>query len=425
MNEYDSELVRSILLNAEYTFVENEDAADIILLNTCSVRDSAVRKIHGKIHTIKHTRKESSRGVIIGILGCIPTNMGEELIKDKRLDIDFIAGPDSYKSLPNLITDAIKKHSKPFDLELSTLETYSDIYPTRESGINAWIAVTRGCNNFCSFCVVPYSRGRERSRPLKSILDETNRLTKEGFKQVTLLGQNVNSYNSDNTNFAELLNTISKTRDLRRIRFIAPHPKDFPDELIETIANNEKVCKHIHLPLQSGNSHILELMNRRYTKQQYLDLAQKIKNKIPDIVLTTDIIAGFPTETNEEFEDTLDVMKTVEFDSAFIFQYSPRKGTEAARKFEDDIPDKLKSKRTVKLNELQRKISLKRNTAHIGQTLEILIESESTKDPKYKFQGKSDGNKLVKIPPANCSIGDFVKVKIVNASPHLLIGEAI
>lgn len=421
MNEYDSELITSILEGKGFKFCGNELDADIILLNTCSVRENAIRKIRGHIHEIRHAR--GHKPAIYGILGCIATNLKEKLLEDKNLDIDLIAGPDNYKQLPELIREVSKTRQKDSRITFDKNEMYSDIYPKRVEGVNAWIAIMRGCNNFCTFCVVPYTRGRERSRTTDDVLKEAHKLADEGFKQVTLLGQNVNSYGSSKTSFANLLKKISKIEGIERIRFMSPHPKDFPNELIDEIAGNNKVCKHIHLPLQSGNDRILEKMNRCYTQKIYLDLVKNIKDKIPSVTLTTDIIIGFPSETDKEFNDTYKVMQDVGFASAFIFNYSPRKGTVASDKFPDDVSPEIKKDRIVRLNELQRGISLAKNKQLIGSTQEVLIEEERTSRSTTNYQGRTDGGILVLFPAGNYFRGQKLKVNITDASANTLKGK--
>ncbi|MBU0469149.1 MAG: tRNA (N6-isopentenyl adenosine(37)-C2)-methylthiotransferase MiaB [Candidatus Omnitrophica bacterium] len=422
MNEYDSELITSILEGESFKFANNEIDANVILLNTCSVRENAIRKIRGHIHEMRHAREH--KPAIYGILGCIATNLKEKLLEDKNLDIDLIAGPDNYKQLPELIRQVSRTKQKDSRITFDKNEMYSDIYPKRVEGVNAWIAIMRGCNNFCTFCVVPYTRGRERSRTMEDILGESHKLADEGFKQITLLGQNVNSYGASRTGFTTLLKKISKIEGIQRIRFMSPHPKDFPDELIDEIANNDKVCKHIHLPLQSGSDRILEKMNRSYTQRSFLDLVKKIRTKIPCITLTTDIIVGFPSETEKEFEDTYKVMKDLAFSSAFIFKYSPRKGTVASDKFPDDVSAKTKKDRIVKLNELQRNISLINNRKLIGSTLDVLIEEESTTSSTTNYQGRTDGGILVVFPAGNYFRGQTLKVTIKDATTNVLKGTA-
>ncbi len=423
MNEYDTELVRAILKKNNYDFVDKELDADIVMLNTCSVRENANRKVYNRIHTIR--QNQNGNGVKIGVLGCMATNFRKALLEDRELGLDFVSGPDSYKRLPQLIEEVESNCKKAYDVTLSEFEDYADVYPQRKSGVNAWIAVMRGCNNFCTFCVVPYTRGRERSRAPQNVVEEVGRLADEGFKQVTLLGQNVNSYNYDGNDFAYLLEQVSDVNGIERIRFTSPHPKDFPHRLLHVVAENPKVCKQIHLPLQAGNTRVLDAMNRTYTKEEFLNLVEDIRNHHSEIVLSTDIIVGFPTETDKEFEGTYDVMRKVEFDSAFIFKYSERKKTIAARKYPDDVPEEKKKERIVRLNELQKEISLKKNTAHIGQVHQVLIEQESTKKSPHDYQGRNDGNKIVIIPAGDYVKGDFVNVKITEATPHVLKGKVV
>lgn len=421
MNEYDTELVRSVLLQDGYQIVEKEHQADIIMLNTCSVRDNANRKVYNRIHTLRHSRNGDP--AMIGVLGCMATNFRQNLLNNKELKLDFVVGPDSYKRLPQLIKEVENTGRSAYDVTLSEFEDYADVYPHRKGGVNAWIAVMRGCNNFCTFCVVPYTRGRERSRSPRNVIQEAKRLAEEGFKQVTLLGQNVNSYHYNGKDFAFLLEKVSQIKGIQRIRFTSPHPKDFPHDLLHVVADNPKVCKHIHLPLQAGNTRVLDLMNRTYSKQEYLVLVDDIRVHYPEMIITTDIIVGFPTETDSEFEDTIDIMEKVQFDSAFIFKYSEREGTIAARRHPDDIPEEKKTERIVRINELQNEISLSKNRKHVGEIQDVLIEQESTRKSPHDFQGRNDGNKIVIFPKGDCRKGDFVRVKITDATPHVLKGK--
>lgn len=422
MNEYDTELVKSILTKENYSIVKTENEADIVMLNTCAVRENAHRKVYGRVHDIHHRRE--GRPVMIGILGCMATNLRKELFENRKLKIDFIAGPDSYKRLPDLIREA-QGGEQAFDLTLSEYETYSDIFPVRKEGINAWIAIMRGCNNFCTFCVVPYTRGRERSRTVANIVDEVKILADGGFKQVTLLGQNVNSYRHEEHDFAHLLEEVSKVKGIERIRFTSPHPKDFPDDMIDVIANNPKVCKHIHVPAQSGNDRVLDMMNRTYTRKEYLDLIGKMRTKVPGVALSTDIIVGFPTETDAEFEDTYQLMNEVEFDSSFIFKYSERKQTVAAKKFPDDVSEEKKTERIMRLNELQKKQSLKKNQEKIGSIERVLVEAESTAKSADEIQARTDGNLIVILPAGSGKVGDFVTARITDATTYVLKGEVV
>ncbi|OGX38099.1 MAG: tRNA (N6-isopentenyl adenosine(37)-C2)-methylthiotransferase MiaB [Omnitrophica WOR_2 bacterium RIFCSPHIGHO2_02_FULL_52_10] len=445
MNEYDSELVRAILKKENYTFVPSEDEADIIMLNTCAIREHAHRKIFGRIHQIHHSRKfvagcsglvaraTNNERPLIGILGCMATNLRTELLENKSLKIDFIAGPDSYKRLPQLISEAMSSEQqatsneqrKPFDITLSEFETYSDIFPQPEGGVGAFVSVQRGCNNFCTFCVVPYTRGRERSRAVDNVVEECQRLADSGFQQITLLGQNVNSYRHENNDFADLIEAVSQVKGIRRIRFTSPHPKDFPDKLLDIITNNPKACKHIPLPLQSGNDRVLELMNRTYTRREFLALVDKIRAKCPKMALSTDIIVGFSSETDAEFEDTYKAMEQVEFDSAFIFKYSERKHTIAQRSLKDDVPDAIKTERIVALNELQKDICLTKNSAHIGETHAILIENTKAGKTGDRCVGRTDGHTLVTLAQGTYNVGDWVSAKITAASPNGLKGKAV
>lgn len=421
MNEYDSEIVKTILKQNNYEFINEPDKAQVIFLNTCSVRENAHQKIKQRINVLKKLKK-SNNELVMGILGCMAQNLRDELL-DEKVGIDIIAGPDSYKKLPALLENVMDTREKDYELSLSEFETYSDIFPTREEGVNAWLAVMRGCDNFCTFCVVPYTRGRERSREPQNVIEEVKRLVDEGFKQVTLLGQNVNSYRSGGYDFADLMELVSTVEGLKRIRFTSPHPKDFPERLIDVVADNPKACKHIHLPLQAGNSRVLDIMNRTYTKEEFLELAFRMRERIPNLALTTDIIVGFPTEIEKEFQDTLDVMKQIEFDTAFMFKYSERKQTIASRKYPDDVSEEDKTSRITRLVELQRKHSLKRNKAHVGQIFDVMIESVGKKPGQ--LLGRNDGNKIIVFPDQGQRNGEIVKVKITEATTNTLIGKLI
>jgi len=419
MNEYDTEIVKSILTQNEFCVTEKPEEAEIIFLNTCSVRENAHQKIHQRLHVLKKLRQEK-KNLLMGVLGCMAQNLRQELLEDK-VGVDIIAGPDSYKKLPQIISNVLDTGKKEFELTLSEFETYSDVFPTHEGNVNAWIAVMRGCDNFCTFCVVPYTRGRERSRSPENVVDEVKQLVDSGFKQVTLLGQNVNSYQFEKYDFADLIEQVSEVKGLERIRFTSPHPKDFPSKLIDVVANNEKACKHIHLPLQAGNDRILEMMNRTYSQKEFRDLVEKMHNKIPGLVLTTDIIVGFPTESDDDFKDTLNIIEKVEFDSAFMFSYSERKNTIAQRKYKDDVPDEVKTKRMIKLVDLQRNISYKKNQQHLGSSFSVLVEGKAKKP--NQLMGRNDGNKIVVFPDAGQNIGEFVKVKIDEVTPNTLIAN--
>ena len=421
MNEYDTEIVKTILLNNDYILTEQPEQAQVIFLNTCSVRENAHQKVHQRIHVLKKLKRQN-KDLVMGVLGCMAQNLRDELLQDK-VGVDIIAGPDSYKKLPEMLDHYEESHEKDYALSLSEYETYSDVFPTREGGINAWVAVMRGCDNFCTFCVVPYTRGRERSRDPLNVVQEVRQLTAQGFKQVTLLGQNVNSYRFRQYDFADLINQVSEVDGIGRIRFTSPHPKDFPEKLLQVVAENPKACKHIHLPLQAGNNRILELMNRTYTREDFLNLVDHMRQLLPDLALTTDIIVGFPTEKEEDFQDTLDVIKTVRFDAAFMFKYSERRQTIAARKFPDDVSEDDKTSRITRLVNMQKKIALQRNQEHLGQTFEVLVEGAGKKDGQ--MLGRNDGNKIVVFPAEGAAVGDWVNVKIDEVTANTLIGHRV
>ncbi|MBT5953433.1 tRNA (N6-isopentenyl adenosine(37)-C2)-methylthiotransferase MiaB [bacterium] len=422
MNVYDTELVQTILTKNGYETVKDETSADIIMLNTCSVRDNANRKIYNRVHEIRRGRENP---VLVGILGCMATNFKTDLLDNKSLKIDFIAGPDSYKHLPRLIDEA-SGGEKTFDVTLSEFETYSDIDPTRQTGPNAWIAIMRGCNNYCTFCVVPYTRGRERSRSPENIVEEVERLVAAGYKQVTLLGQNVNSYSHEDTSFTNLMDKVSQVKGIERIFFTSPHPKDFPTDLLKLMAERDNICKQIHMPLQAGSSRILKKMNRTYTKEEFLDLVDHIRDIMPDVHLSTDIILGFPTETDEEYMETEEVVKKVKFDTAFIFKYSERPNTTAERLFKDDVSEEQKKHRIIRLNAFQRDIRLEKNREKIGKEQKILVEKIGSRRDPNEIQARNEGNTVVILPSnKDISVGDLVMVKITDATPDVLKGEFV
>lgn len=418
MNVYDTELVKSILISHQFSLTNVQDDANIVMLNTCSVRDNANRKIYNRVHEIRQKKAE----VLIGILGCMATNFKTDLLENKGLNIDFIAGPDSYKTLPSLLDSLYESGQKQYDVTLSEFETYSDIDPKRQEGVNAWIAIMRGCNNFCTFCVVPYTRGRERSRSPESVVAEVKRLVSEGFKQVTLLGQNVNSYRHEDCDFTELMRRVSDVPGIERIRYTSPHPKDYPSKLIELMRDRRNICPQLHMPLQAGNDRVLRKMNRTYTKQEFLDLVAHIRSIMPAIALSTDIIVGFPTETEEEFLDTLDVVKQVQFDSAFIFKYSERPNTRAAMKFPDDVSEADKKDRIMCLNDVQNDISLAKNKALVGSKQDVLIEALHTKKSDTEIQGRTACNRIVILPKGTETLGQTLTCTIHGATRNVLKG---
>lgn len=426
MNESDSELVRSMLKREGFVFTEDRERADVVLVNTCAIRENAHNKIYAHLSELKGLKKQ--RPLVVGVLGCMAQNLKGELAEKEPL-VDVLAGPDAYRQLPMLLSTALEAQKqgfsqKRFALDLSEYETYEGIMPDRNSGVNAWITVMRGCDNFCSFCVVPYTRGRERSRDPEAILLEARDAAARGFKQITLLGQNVNSYRVDEWDFARLIYAVADTPGIDRVRFTSPHPKDFPPALIEAIATHPKVCKHIHLPLQAGSDRILDLMGRTYTGAVYLALVERIRGTIPDVVLTTDIICGFCSESDEDFQDTFRMVERVRFDSAYIFKYSERKNTIAARKYFDDVPDYVKGTRVSKLVEAQRRITLERNREYVGKEMEILVERDATRS-STQGMGKTSGNITVVWDKGTSLFepGTLITKHIFDASAATLYGE--
>ena len=426
MNEYDSELVRTLLKREGYVFTDDRERADVILMNTCAIRENAHTKVYTHLADLKALKK--TRPLVVGVLGCMAQNLKEELTEKEPL-VDVLAGPDAYRQLPMLIGNALRSQEQGEELkglavDLSEYETYDDVLPERTDGVNAWIAVMRGCDNFCSFCVVPYTRGRERSRSPESIVEEAKRIAAQGFKQITLLGQNVNSYRFGDWDFARLITAVADVPGIERVRFTSPHPKDFPPSLLEAVVFHPKICKHIHLPLQSGNDRILSMMNRTYTTRDYLALVDRIRSMNPDIVLTTDIIAGFCSETDAEFADTYRLLEEVRYHSAFIFVYSERKHTIAARKFPDDVPQQVKSERVTALVDLQRRISTERNREYLGAILPVLVEGDAKKS-RMQAMGKTDGNITVIWDKAvlPSQPGQTVSLSIYDASASTLYAK--
>ncbi|MDP2300823.1 MAG: tRNA (N6-isopentenyl adenosine(37)-C2)-methylthiotransferase MiaB [Ignavibacteria bacterium] len=421
MNVADSEIVMGILGNNGYELTQQIKKADIVLLNTCSIRDNAEQRIYGRLGNLKKI-KSNKPNMLIGILGCMAERLRKDLIEEKKI-VDLVVGPDEYRRLPELIDSAFNGE-KGIGVKLSRTETYDDIIPYREDGLQAWISVMRGCDKFCTFCVVPFTRGRERSRDLNSIIDEIKLLSSRGFREVTLLGQNVNSYMDGSYDFSDLLASSAAVDRSLRIRFTTSHPQDLSDKLLETIASNTNICKYIHLPVQSGSNRILEEMNRTYTIEHYLTIIDKARKLMPNVSFSTDIISGFPTETYEDHLATLDIMQKVRYDGAYMFKYSPREGTKAF-KMVDDVSEETKSKRLQEIINLQQQISLEINQSLIGTEDIVLVEGESKKSELF-FSGRTDSNKIV-IFPATIGIieGDYVKVKINRATSATLFGDLV
>ena len=422
MNEYDTELVRSLLKKNGFAFTGDQDRADVILMNTCAIRENAHNRVYGHLGDCRAMKRE--RNVVVGVLGCMAQNLKEELMESNPV-IDIMVGPDAYRQLPALLTRAIQYKGKDLAVDLSEYETYEHILPERDSGVNAWIAVMRGCNNFCTFCVVPYTRGRERSRAPEGILEEAQGLISQGYKQITLLGQNVNSYSFNDWDFARLLRAVADIPGMERVRFTSPHPKDFPPALLEAVAHHPRICRHIHLPLQAGNDRMLDLMGRSYTRKDFLMLVEDIRQR-GDISLSTDIICGFCSETDEEYLDTYELIREIEFQAAYIFKYSERKNTIASRKYPNDVPEHVKSDRVTRLVGLQKNISTKVNQRLVGQPVNVLIEGPAKKS-RDQWMGHTESNVTVvwNKKHAPNQPGDLVTVMVTDASASTLFGECV
>ena len=426
MNVADSEVIASVMKMAGYTVTENLDEADAVFLNTCSIRDNAEQKILNRLEYFNSYRKKK-KDLIVGVVGCMAERVKDDLIEHHH--VNLVAGPDAYLTLPEL-TAAAEAGQKAINVELSTTETYRDVIPSRICGnhISGFVSIMRGCNNFCTYCIVPYTRGRERSRDVESILNEVRDLTGKGYKEITLLGQNVNSYRFENsdgtvTDFPTLLRTVAQAAPGVRIRFTTSHPKDMSDETLRVIAEEPNVCRHIHLPVQSGSSRILKLMNRKYTREWYLDRVAAIRRIIPDCGLSTDIFSGFHSETEEDHQMSLSLMEECAYDSAFMFKYSERPGTYASKHLPDDIPEEVKIRRLNEIIALQNRLSAEANARCVGKTYEVLVEGVSKRSRDQLF-GRTEQNRVVVFDRGNHHIGDFVNVRITGSSSATLKGEA-
>ena len=419
MNVADSEVIASVMKMAGYETCDSIEEADAVLLNTCSVRENAENKIHSRLEAL-HALQKKGHAFIIGVVGCMAERVREELIEHHH--VNLVAGPDSYLSLPELFA-AAEIGEKAINVELSTTETYRDVIPERVCGshISGFVSIMRGCNNFCHYCIVPYTRGRERSREVDSILNEVKDLQRKGFKEVTLLGQNVNSYQCGEVGFPQLLGIVAEAAPDMRIRFTTSHPKDMSDETLEVIATHENICRHIHLPVQSGSNRILKLMNRKYTREWYLDRVAAIRRILPDCGLTTDIFVGYHSETEEDHQLSLSLMREVGYDSAFMFKYSERPGTYASKHLPDDVPEDTKIRRLNEMIALQNELSAESYKKDIGKTFEVLVEGVS-KRSKEQFFGRTQQNKVVVFDRGSHHIGDFVKVKVSESSSATLKG---
>ena len=431
MNVADSEVVASVMATVGYDLTDDIDKADAVLLNTCSIRDNAEQKIISRLAflaSLRRKRPRTSPRLIIGVIGCMAERVKDDLVVNHGVDLD--AGPDSYLDLPALFA-SVEAGEKAVNVTLSTTETYRDIIPARITGnqVSGFISIMRGCNNFCSYCIVPYTRGRERSREPESILAELADLRKRGFREATLLGQNVNSYcyerpDGSKVTFPLLLAMVADAAPDMRIRFTTSHPKDMSDETIDVVASRPNICRHIHLPVQSGSNSVLKSMNRRYTREWYLDRIKAIRSRIPDCGISTDMFTGFHNETEEDFQQTLSLMREVGFDSSFMFKYSERPGTLAARTMPDNVPEDVKIDRLNRMIALQNELSQESNRRDIGKTFDVLVEGVS-KRSKEQMVGRNQQNKTLVFPRGECRIGDTVRVKVVSVSSATLIGELV
>lgn len=425
MNINDSEIVLSIMSGSGYEITDKPDNADVILLNTCAIRDNAEKKIHERLMHLKYYKKRN-KNLVVGVLGCMAERLRAGLVSEKNI-VNIVVGPDEFRKVPELVENAMAGNSG-IAVKLSRVETYDDIVPLRTEGISAWVSIMRGCDKFCTYCVVPFTRGRERSRSFESIVSEVRGLWESGFKEVTLLGQNVNSYFDEplQKDFADLLAACATAVPQMRFRYSTSHPQDMTDKLIETMAAFKNICKYVHLPFQAGNNRVLEAMNRTYTIEHYYERIDKIKEVMPGCAITTDVIVGFPTETDEEFEDTLEVMRRVRYEGAYLYKYSPRENTKAW-KMGDDVPDALKGSRLEELIKVQRAITWEVNETEVGKIHEILVEGPSKKN-QAEWQGRTDTNKLVIFPHNEHSgyvVGDLITVKITRANSAVLRGEIL
>ena len=421
MNVADSEVVAAIMQTADCQMTDDWHEADIILLNTCSIRDNAEQKVVSRLRELRALTRKEHR-TTMGVIGCMAERMGEELIKDYK--VDFVAGPDAYMDIPNLLAQC-ELGQKAINIELSKTETYREVMPARiGKSISGFVSIMRGCNNFCSYCVVPYTRGRERSRDVESILNEVRDLWAKGYKEVTLLGQNVNSWQAGELDFADLLEMVAEAVPDMRIRFTTSHPKDMSDKTLETIARHKNLCRFIHLPVQSGSNKILKLMNRKYTREWYLDRIAAIRRILPDATIGTDVFCGFHDETLEDHAETLSLMREVGFDTAFMFKYSERPGTYAQKHLPDNIAEEEKVRRLNEIIALQNELSLASNRREIGKTVEVLVEGFSKRSHEDMF-GRTSQYKTVVFPRAGRHIGELVQVHVLEASAATLRGEIV
>ena len=421
MNVADSELVEQILIKEGYENTMNVENADVLMINTCSIRDHAEDKVHSQLGRYRKLKKKKPN-LLIGVLGCMAQSLKHELLENKPY-VDIILGPDSYRRLPKILNRNNLNSENIVDTTLSRFEVYDDLFPSRKEGINAWISIMRGCDKFCTFCIVPFTRGRERSRTIASIVSEAEQAVSDGFLEITLLGQNVNSYKSNGFEFHNLLDELAKIGGIKRIRYTSPHPKDINVDLLNTMSENDNICNYVHLPLQSGSDYVLKRMNRTYTRDEFLFLADKIRSFLPGVGISTDIIVGFPGETDSDLKDTLDLMRQIKFDSAFMFKYSKRRGTKAVE-YDDQISEEVKQRRLTQVIDLQKKHTLYRNKKMIGKIEKVLIEKISKKSDS-EWAGRTESNKWVNFNRKNEKIGDEVNVEILSSSGISLKGRTL
>jgi tRNA-2-methylthio-N6-dimethylallyladenosine synthase len=421
MNVADSELVESLLKKEGYSRAKQLNEADAIFVNTCAIREHAEEKVHSQLGRYDLIKKEKPE-TIIGVLGCMAQSLKHDLLENRPF-VDIILGPDSYRRLPELLHRKTEDSKSLVDTTLSRFEVYDDLFPSRNEGVNAWISIMRGCDKFCTFCIVPFTRGRERSRSVDSIVTEATQAVQDGFSEITLLGQNVNSYSHDQMEFHHLLDVVAQVPGLKRIRYTSPHPQDMTDELLETMAKHDTICNYVHLPLQAGNDRILKRMNRTYNRDHFVNLALRIRDYLPNVGMSTDIIVGFPGETEAEFQDTLDVMEILKFDSAFNFKYSPRRGTKASE-YDDQVDENVKQDRLARVIELQKKHTLERNSELVGSIQTVLVEKESKRSPA-QWAGRTDSNKWVIFDKEDVQIQSMVQLQITKATGISLHGELL
>ena len=419
MNVSDSELVETLLIDQGYQRVDHPDNSDILFVNTCSIREHAEDKVHSLLGRY-NLLKRRNPSMIIGVLGCMAQSLKNDILENKPY-VDIVLGPDSYRRLPEILNRHQRDEESLVDTQLSRYEVYDDLFPSRKDGVNAWVTIMRGCDKFCTFCIVPFTRGRERSRSVDGIIMEIKKAVSNGFSEITLLGQNVNSYNFEGIKFPELLSTVAKVSGVQRIRYTSPHPQDINEDLLKVMAKHDNICNYIHLPLQAGSNRILKRMNRTYTKENFIELSEKIRSVLPGVGISTDIIVGFPGETDEDFNETLEVMKKVKFDSAFTFKYSPRKGTKAIE-YDDQLDEEEKQRRLTEVIRLQKYNTKLRNQSYVNNVVDVLIEKKSKRN-ENKWAGRTESNKWVIFNKLDSNINDIVPVLITESKGITLYGE--